>query len=226
MGDGDAPQVTGVLTDVVGITVLLHNYGALSFWDYATSAPHVDIDMNPVSGSTANQQTKWVGSAAYIDAIFISPHKFIGGPETPGTPCQPTALVMSNTRWLASQCIDKQNTFVVLGVLVAKKKLWGDHTTKLGALEQRCSSNLRSTSPGGGTVFYVCMYRVVQVGCWSLTCVDIASGDREGSSICEQHCRTRRRRHTSDHWIDSLWLGVSTQSCCRYQLDSLSRTSK
>jgi selenocysteine lyase/cysteine desulfurase len=43
----------------------------LIFWDYATAAPYVKIDMNP-------------SATAYKDAIFISTHKFIGGPGTPG----------------------------------------------------------------------------------------------------------------------------------------------
>jgi len=88
-------QVTGIMSDVVGITVLLHKYGALSFWDYASAAPHVDIDMNPVSATSAAGDASvatWMGSAAYIDAIFVSPHKFVGGPDTPGTQRHATPL--------------------------------------------------------------------------------------------------------------------------------------
>ena len=42
-----ASNITGILTDTTSITILLHKYGALSFWDYATAAPHVHINMNP-----------------------------------------------------------------------------------------------------------------------------------------------------------------------------------
>ena len=42
-----ASNVTGILADVEKITVLLHEFGALSFWDYACAAPYVKIDMNP-----------------------------------------------------------------------------------------------------------------------------------------------------------------------------------
>ena len=42
-----ASNVTGLLNDDLQITALLHQYGALSFWDYATAAPYVEIDMNP-----------------------------------------------------------------------------------------------------------------------------------------------------------------------------------
>jgi len=42
-----ASNVTGVLLDVDRISILLHKYGYLSFWDYSTAAPHLKIDMNP-----------------------------------------------------------------------------------------------------------------------------------------------------------------------------------
>ena len=67
-------NVTGMVADTRAITVLLHKYGALSFWDYAAAGPHVKIDMNP-SGT---------GSADSLDGAFISPHKFVGGPQCPG----------------------------------------------------------------------------------------------------------------------------------------------
>jgi len=38
----------GILLDDIKITQLLHKYGFLSFWDYATAAPYVKIDMNPL----------------------------------------------------------------------------------------------------------------------------------------------------------------------------------
>jgi selenocysteine lyase/cysteine desulfurase len=55
----------------------LHKYNALAFWDYASAAPYVKIDMNPLVDGPYR-------SLAYKDAIFISPHKFIGGVGTPG----------------------------------------------------------------------------------------------------------------------------------------------
>lgn len=72
-----ASNVTGILSDTRAISVLLHRHGALSFWDFAAAAPYVDIEMMPRrSGEDATLDTK--------DAVFISPHKFIGGPGTPG----------------------------------------------------------------------------------------------------------------------------------------------
>jgi selenocysteine lyase/cysteine desulfurase len=70
-----ASNVTGITTDTHRIGALLHEYGALAFWDFAAAAPYVDIEMNP-------RCTEY--PAAYKDAIFLSPHKFIGGPGTPG----------------------------------------------------------------------------------------------------------------------------------------------
>ncbi|KAL8616794.1 hypothetical protein ACOMHN_017831 [Nucella lapillus] len=72
-----ASNVTGILCDADAVTVLLHRYGALAFWDYATAAPYVRLDMNPVVSG------KDVG-LVYKDAMFFSPHKFVGGVNTPG----------------------------------------------------------------------------------------------------------------------------------------------
>ena len=70
-----ASNVTGIVTDTYGISTLLHQHGALAFWDFAAAAPYVDIEMTaPADGDPL----------AYKDAIFLSPHKFIGGPSTPG----------------------------------------------------------------------------------------------------------------------------------------------
>ncbi|MEY2516998.1 MAG: hypothetical protein QOJ89_4356, partial [bacterium] len=72
-----ASNVTGILTDVEQVATLLHRHGALSFWDYAAAGPYIDIDMNPQGDGPD-------GHLAYKDAVFLSPHKFIGGPGTPG----------------------------------------------------------------------------------------------------------------------------------------------
>jgi len=72
-----ASNVTGISSSVDTVTTLLHRHGALAFWDYAAAAPYVDIDMNPQDPVGENQ-------LASKDAIFISPHKFVGGPGTPG----------------------------------------------------------------------------------------------------------------------------------------------
>ncbi len=76
-----ASNVTGIVSDTTGITALLHRYGALAFWDFAAAAPYVNIEMNP--GYVQGDKGDGVGPASK-DAVFISPHKFIGGPQTPG----------------------------------------------------------------------------------------------------------------------------------------------
>ncbi len=70
-----ASNVTGIVSDTHGITALLHRHGALSFWDFAAAAPYVDIEM--YGGPDRDP-------LSYKDAIFLSPHKLIGGPSTPG----------------------------------------------------------------------------------------------------------------------------------------------
>jgi len=72
-----ASNVTGIGSDTANISILLHQHGALSFWDFAAAGPYVHIEMNMVGKGDA-------ADLAYKDAIFISPHKFIGGPGTPG----------------------------------------------------------------------------------------------------------------------------------------------
>lgn len=58
--------------------MLLHQYGALAFWDYNIAAPYVSLNMNPkVPGVDENH-------VVYKDAIYFSGHKFIGGVQTPG----------------------------------------------------------------------------------------------------------------------------------------------
>ena len=70
-----ASNVTGIVSDTHGISALLHRHGALSFWDFAAAAPYIDIEMYGGPGRDP---------LCYKDAIFLSPHKLIGGPSTPG----------------------------------------------------------------------------------------------------------------------------------------------
>jgi len=69
-----ASNVTGILSDADTIAALLHAHGALSFWDYAAAGPYVPIRARESAPGTGDHK----------DAIFLSPHKFIGGPQTPG----------------------------------------------------------------------------------------------------------------------------------------------
>jgi selenocysteine lyase/cysteine desulfurase len=70
-----ASNVTGIVSNTQRVSALLHRHVALSFWDFAAAAPYIEIDM--YGGREQDP-------LAYKDAIFLSPHKFIGGPGTPG----------------------------------------------------------------------------------------------------------------------------------------------
>jgi len=76
-------NITGILSDVDYIAYLLHKNGALCFIDYAAVAPYVDININGPT-SRFNRVSQEDSHLCYKDAIFISPHKFVGGPDTPG----------------------------------------------------------------------------------------------------------------------------------------------
>ena len=65
-------NVTGIQTPYHDIAELMHKHGGVCFVDFACSAPYVDIDMHPEN------------ELQYLDAIFFSPHKFLGGPGTSG----------------------------------------------------------------------------------------------------------------------------------------------
>src|SRR4029077_16298421 len=72
-----ASNVSGIVSDVRAVSVLLHRHGALAFWDFAAAGPHTRIDMN-LAGDGPDAHL------AYKDAVFLSPHKRVGGPGSPG----------------------------------------------------------------------------------------------------------------------------------------------
>jgi selenocysteine lyase/cysteine desulfurase len=65
-------NVTGIKTPYYEVARLIHQYNGVCFVDFACSAPYVTIDMHPED------------EEARLDAIFFSPHKFLGGPGTAG----------------------------------------------------------------------------------------------------------------------------------------------
>lgn len=81
-----ASNVTGIGARTQQLSSILHAHGALSFWDFAAAAPYVNVEMNPKSGNEGD----------YKDAMFISPHKFIGGPGTPGLLIVKRALITNS----------------------------------------------------------------------------------------------------------------------------------
>ena len=86
-----ASNITGKYNDVDIYSILMHKYNGLIFLDYAASAPYIKIDMNKkldnnyrklLSFSTNISEED--SNLCYKDAIFFSPHKLLGGPNTPG----------------------------------------------------------------------------------------------------------------------------------------------
>jgi selenocysteine lyase/cysteine desulfurase len=68
-----ASNVTGILANPDELARVMHAHGGYAFFDYAAAAPYVDIDMHPDPDDECRK-----------DAVFLSVHKFIGGPQTPG----------------------------------------------------------------------------------------------------------------------------------------------
>lgn len=71
-----ASKLTGVLADDVATTLLLHQYGAWSFWDYTLVAPTAAVDMNPTFPGVDGEMVK-------KDALFFNCEKFVGGVQGP-----------------------------------------------------------------------------------------------------------------------------------------------
>ena len=65
-------NVTGIRTPYHDLARIMHEHGGFCFVDFAASAPYVEIDMHPED------------PAARLDAIYFSPHKFLGGPGSAG----------------------------------------------------------------------------------------------------------------------------------------------
>lgn len=66
-----ASNVSGIKTPVYEVAKILHKNNAIACFDFAACAPYIEINMNKDRES-------------YFDAIFLSPHKFLGGPGTSG----------------------------------------------------------------------------------------------------------------------------------------------
>ncbi|TVZ57211.1 selenocysteine lyase/cysteine desulfurase [Lutibacter sp. Hel_I_33_5] len=96
-------NVTGIKTEYHEVAKLIHKYGGLCFVDFACSAPYVDIDMHPQEKD------------AYLDAIYFSPHKFLGGPATSG-------VLIFNKKLYKNMVPDNPG-----GGTVSYTNPWGDH---------------------------------------------------------------------------------------------------
>ncbi|HAQ38093.1 MAG TPA: selenocysteine lyase [Saprospirales bacterium] len=65
-------NVTGILTPYYKIAEIMHRHNGYCFVDFAASAPYIDINMHPGEQNCD------------LDAIYFSPHKFLGGPGSSG----------------------------------------------------------------------------------------------------------------------------------------------
>jgi selenocysteine lyase/cysteine desulfurase len=65
-------NVTGILTPYHEVAAMMHRHGGYCFVDFACTAPYIDINMHPAD------------PLEQLDAIYFSPHKFLGGPGTSG----------------------------------------------------------------------------------------------------------------------------------------------
>lgn len=96
-------NVTGIKTKYHDVAKLIHKYNGLCFVDFACCAPYVDIDMHPEDKD------------AHLDAIFFSPHKFLGGPGSSG-------VLIFNKKLYKNMVPDNPG-----GGTVSYTNPWGDH---------------------------------------------------------------------------------------------------
>ena len=96
-------NVTGIQTDYYRIAKMIHANNGLCFVDFACSAPYVSVDMHP-----ENEEE-------YLDAIFFSPHKFLGGPGSCG-------VLVFNKKLYKNLIPDNPG-----GGTVTYTNPWGDH---------------------------------------------------------------------------------------------------
>jgi selenocysteine lyase/cysteine desulfurase len=76
-----ASRLTGILADDVATTILLHQYGAVSLWDYNAVAMSAPINTNPLLPGSAK------------DALFFHAKHLVGGVQAPGVLVIKKALV-------------------------------------------------------------------------------------------------------------------------------------
>ena len=94
-----ASNITGKYLDIDKYAILMHKYNGLAFFDCASGAPYLKMDMNK---KLPDDYRKLLGFSNIIDekdeiiikeedinlcfkdALFFSPHKFLGGVNTPG----------------------------------------------------------------------------------------------------------------------------------------------
>ena len=97
-------NVTGIITPYYELAEIMHEHGGYCFIDFAASAPYAKIDMHPQKESQR------------LDAIFFSPHKFLGGPGSSG-------VLIFNKKLYKNRIPDHPGGGTVLWT-----NPWGEHT--------------------------------------------------------------------------------------------------
>lgn len=123
-------NVTGIQTPYHEIAKLMHEIGGLCFVDFACSAPYVAIDMHPEE------------EGAHLDAIFFSPHKFLGGPGTSG-------VLIFNNNLYKNTIPDNPG-----GGTVSWTNPWGDH---------KYIDDIESREDGGTPGFLQCIRTALSI---------------------------------------------------------------
>ena len=113
-------NVTGVFTPYYSIAEIMHKNNGFCFVDFACSAPYINIDMHP---KKLNQN---------LDAIFFSPHKFLGGPGA-------TGVLVFNKKLYKNKIPDNPG-----GGTVDWTNPWGEHSYM---------SDIQSREDGGTPAF-------------------------------------------------------------------------
>ncbi|MHB1198586.1 MAG: aminotransferase class V-fold PLP-dependent enzyme [Polaromonas sp.] len=96
-------NVTGIFTPHHQLAAIMHKYDGLCFVDFAASAPYANMNMHPGKPEEL------------LDAIFFSPHKFLGGPGSSG--------VLIFNKALYQNCVPDQPG----GGTVLWTNPWGEH---------------------------------------------------------------------------------------------------
>lgn len=96
-------NVTGIITPYHEMAEIMHEYNRLCFVDFSASAAYVDINMHPANDKQS------------LDAVFFSPHKFLGGPGSSG-------VIVFNSQLYQNRIPDQ-----VGGGTVLWTNPWGGH---------------------------------------------------------------------------------------------------
>jgi selenocysteine lyase/cysteine desulfurase len=96
-------NVTGIFTPYHTMAGMIHRAGGYCFVDFACAAPYIDINMHPEAADE------------YLDAIYFSPHKFLGGPGSSG-------IVIFNQKLYSNRVPDNPG-----GGTVDWTNPWGEH---------------------------------------------------------------------------------------------------